>query len=217
MKQNVIKLDGSAAGEISLDKAIFGVDIRKDLLHRAVIWQRNAMQAGTGHTKHRADMTSISNKKIYRQKGTGGARHASKRANIFRGGAKQFGPRARDFSTELPKKVRALAIKTALSAKLAGKDLIVIDEAKTSTHKTKDLAAMLSKGNMARALFVVDSMDANFDKASRNIPHVKVIPTEGINVYDLLRHDKVVLTQAAVAMVSERLTQRSTKAVKEAK
>ena len=208
MKTDVFKLDGSKAGTVDLPASIFGVEVRKDLLSRAVNWQRNEKRAGTASTKHRGDLLGITTKKLYRQKGTGGARHGSKRANIFRGGGVTFGPKPRSFATDLPKKVRALALKVALSAKAERKNVVVLDEAKAKTHKTKDLNAQLAKLEAQNALFIVDALDENFDRASRNIPHVKVIPTEGANVLDVLRAEKLVVTRAAVPMLEARLNSR---------
>lgn len=210
MKMDIISLDGTKSGSIDLPKDIFGVEVRKDLLHRAVVWQQAAKRQGSANTKTRGEINRT-NSKIYRQKGTGNARHGSRRVNIFRGGSVVFGPRPRDFSISLPKKVRALALKTALSAKVGDKKVLVLDEAKAGSHKTKDLAKQLSKLEAENALFIVDSLDENFDKASRNLPHVKVVPTEGVNVYDILRRDKLVVTKAAVPMLAERLAARGGK------
>lgn len=204
MKLDVINLSGKNVGDITLSKDVFGVEVRKDLLHRAVNYQLNKARAGTASTLTRGEINRTG-KKMIRQKGSGGARHGSRRANIFIGGGIVFGPKPRSFATEMPKKVRALALKTALSSKVANKELIVLDEAKTSSHKTKDLTAALTSLNATNACFVVDSMDENFDKASRNIPHVRVIPTEGANVYDILKADKLVMTKAAVQMLEARL------------
>ena len=210
MKLDVITLSGEKAGSVELSDAIFGLDVRKDLLHRAVLWQQARWRAGTADTKGRSEI-AVSRKKIYRQKGTGGARHGSKNANIFRGGGVVFGPTPRSFAFDMPKKVRALAVKTALSAKVKEGSLVILDEAKTETHKTGELVKQLQKAELGNALFVVDAMDDNFDKASRNIPHVNVIPTEGVNVYNILKAEKLVVTKAAVALLEATLNRRSGK------
>lgn len=204
MKLDIINLDGKTTGNIELSPLVFGLPERKDLLHRVVNWQRAAKRQGSAQTQIRSEV-SRTGKKLYRQKGTGGARHGAKTSNIFVGGATQFGPRARDFSFSLNKKVRLLAIKTALSVKASGSNLVVLNEAATKTHKTKDLAKQLNAMGLDKATFVIDSVNENFDKASRNLPHVKVIPTEGINVYDILRREKLVLTEAAVKLLEAKL------------
>lgn len=210
MKLDVISLEGKKGGSIELSAEIFGVDVRKDLLHRAVLWQQARWRAGTADTQGRSEV-SASRKKIYRQKGTGGARHGSKNANIFRGGGVVFGPTPRSFAFNMPKKVRALALKTALSAKAKEGKIVVLEEAVAKTHKTKELAAQLSSLELNKALFVVDALDENFDKASRNIPHVTVVPTEGVNVYNILKADKLVITKNAVPMLEASLQRRSGK------
>lgn len=203
-------LDGKKDGSVELSKDIFGLEVRKDLLHRAVLWQQARWRSGTASTLGRSDV-AISKRKIYRQKGTGGARHGAKSANIFRGGGIVFGPSPRSFAFDMPKKVRALALKTALSAKAKAGDVIVLSEATTKSHKTKDMAATLNKLDLTSALFVVDSVDENFDKATRNIPNVNVVPTEGVNVFNILKAKKLVLTKNALPMVEAALMRRSGK------
>jgi large subunit ribosomal protein L4 len=210
MKLDVITLDGKKEGSVELSEGIFGLEVRKDLLHRAVLWQQARWRSGTASTLGRSDV-AISKHKIYRQKGTGGARHGAKSANIFRGGGVVFGPSPRSFAFDMPKKVRALALKTALSAKAKAGDVIVLNEATTKSHKTKDMATMLNKLDLDSVLFVVDSVDENFDKATRNIPHVNVVPTEGVNVFNILGAKKLVLTKNALPMVEAALTRRSGK------
>lgn len=205
MKLDVISLDGAKKGDITLNADVFGLEPRKDLLQRVVVWQLAKMRGGNAHTQVRSEV-SRTTKKLYRQKGTGGARHGSRRANIFVGGAAQFGPRAKDWSFSLNKKVRTLALKTALSTKAAEKQLTVVDSVELKTHKTKDLAVQLEKSGLTNATFVVDAMNDNFDRATRNLPFVKVLPTEGVNVYDILRQDKLVLTENAVKMLETRFT-----------
>ncbi len=208
MKHDVINLDGAKQGEVTLSEQVFGLEPRADLMHRVVLWQQAAQRQGTSNAKTRGEVARTG-KKVYRQKGTGGARHASRSAPIYVGGGKAHGPRPRDFSFSLPKKLRALALRTALSSKLKGESLVVLDEAKMATPKTKELNTKLNKLELQNALVVVDALDQNFDLASRNLPHVKVIPSEGINVLDILRKKKLVLTKDAVAMLETRLLQRS--------
>lgn len=205
MNLDIINLDGKKVGSIELSADLFGREIRADLLQRAVLWQQAGARAGTANTKTRGEIDRTK-KKMYRQKGTGGARHGARSPSLFVGGGVVFGPRPRDFSTSLPKKVRQLALKTALSSKAASQNLIIIDEAKLSTFKTKDLAGKLAKLKVSNATFIVDSVDENFDKATRNIPHLKVLPTEGANVYDILHHETLVLTENAVKLLTGRLS-----------
>ncbi|MAI07611.1 MAG: 50S ribosomal protein L4 [Magnetococcales bacterium] len=210
MKLDVITLDGKKDGSVELSKDIFGLEVRKDLLQRAVLWQQARWRAGTASTLGRSDV-SFSKKKVVRQKGSGGARHGAKSSNIFRKGGVVFGPTPRSFAFDMPKKVRALALKTALSAKVASGDVVVLKDATAKTHKTKDMAAALTKLDLTSALFVVDSVDENFDKATRNIPHVNVVPTEGVNVFNILKAKKLVMTQNAISMVEASLNRRSGK------
>ncbi|MFZ2620165.1 MAG: 50S ribosomal protein L4 [Alphaproteobacteria bacterium] len=204
MKIDILNLDGKAVGNITLADAVFGMEKRTDLLARVVNWQLAKARQGSANTKVRHEI-SRTTKKYFAQKGTGNARHGDRKNNIFVGGATQFGPRPKDFTFSLPKKVRQLALKSALSSKMADKQLVVIDTATLKTGKTKDLLAKLTKMELTNATFIVDSIDANFDRASRNLPHIKVLPTEGANVYDILHNGKVVLTEAAVKMLEGRL------------
>jgi len=215
MNLDIITLDGKKTGSVTLPASVFGVDVRADLLARAVNWQLAGQRSGLADTKTRGEV-DLTKKKAYSQKKTGGARHGARSSNIFRKGGVVFGPAPRDFSTSLPKAVRKLALKTALSSKAAGKNLIVVDEAAMSSHKTKDLAAKLEKMGALNATFIVDSVEANFDKASRNLPHVKVLPTAGANVYDILGREKLILTSKAVDMLVARLEEGEAK-VKPAK
>jgi large subunit ribosomal protein L4 len=208
MKMEVITLEGKKAGSVDLPEQIFGAEVRKDLLHRMVLWQLAKSRTGTADTKDRGEV-SRSGSKLYRQKGTGRARHGSARVNQFRGGGVVFGPTPRSFAFSLTKKVRRKALACALAAKAAESKLVILDEAKTATHKTKDLATKLKSLGLDNALFIVDSMDENFDRASRNLPFVQVLPTEGANVYDILHAEKLVLTKNAVPMIEARLTSRS--------
>lgn len=204
MNFDVMTLAGKKAGTVTLNPLVFGVDVRADLMARAVNWQRDAQRNGLANTKTRGEIDR-SKKKVYSQKKTGGARHGAKSPSLFVGGGVAFGPRPRDFASSLPKQVRALALKSALSSKAGSQNLIIVDEAVMAGHKTKDLAADLAKLNALNATFIVDSMDGNFDKASRNLPHIKVLPSTAANVYDILRHEKLVLTKNAVEMLTARL------------
>jgi len=209
MKIEVTNLDAGKAGSVELDDAIFGIeDIRADILQRAVKWQLSRRQTGTHKAKERHEI-SRTGKKMYRQKGTGGARHGSRRAPIFVGGGKAHGPRVRSHAIDLPKKVRTLALKHALSSKAGGKNLIVLNEAKLDAPKTKALIEAFGKLNVTNALIVDgESVDENFARAARNIPHVDVLPAQGLNVYDVLRRDTLVVTKAGLEKISERLMPR---------
>lgn len=213
MQLDILTLAGKKAGTLELNPTVFGADVRADLLARAVTWQRDSWRAGLANTKTRGEVDRTK-KKVYGQKKTGGARHGAKSSNIFVGGGAVFGPRPRDFSTDLPKAVRAAALRSALSSKATTGNLVVIEDAAMASHKTKDLAASLEKLSLLNATFIVDAMEDNFDRASRNLPHLKVLPTGGANVYDILKREKLVLTKNAVAMLTERLA-KEPKAVAE--
>ena len=205
MELSVKTLAGKAAGKATVDDAIFGIeDIRGDLLQRTVRWQLAKRQAGTHKTQERGDV-SVTTKKYIRQKGSGGARHGSKNANIFRGGAVAHGPRVRSHAHNLPKKVRKLALAHALSSKVKSGDIIVLDEATAKTPKTKDLSVQLSKLGLSKALIIGGvSLDENFAKAARNIPNIDVLPVAGLNVYDVLRRDTLVVTKDALEGIQAR-------------
>ncbi|OKL42770.1 50S ribosomal protein L4 [Pseudovibrio exalbescens] len=204
MELEVKTLGGGAAGSITVSEEIFGLEPRTDLIQRVVRWQLAKRQAGTHKTLGRSEVSGTT-KKFVRQKGSGGARHGNRKVPQFRGGGRAFGPEVRSHAHELPKKVRALGLKHALSAKAAAGNLIVLEEAKASEAKTKALKAQLSGLGLSNALVVDGSeVDANFGLASRNIPNVDVLPVQGINVYDILRRDTLVLTKAAVAALEER-------------
>lgn len=205
MKTDVIKLDAGAAGSIDLSDEIFGLEPRADLLQRVVRWQLARKQAGTHKTKSRGEM-SYSTKKIYKQKGTGGARHGDRGAAQFRHGGTTKGPVVRNHSHELPKKVRALGLKHALSAKAAAGELTIIDVAALESGKTKELTSAFAKLGWTKAL-VIDGaeVDAGFARAAQNIQGVDVLPSAGANVYDILRRKQLVLTKAAVEALEERL------------
>lgn len=204
MKLKVIKLDGASAGSVELGDDIFGLDPRVDILHRVVRWQRNKAQAGTHKVKTRSE-TSYSKKKIYRQKGTGGARHGDRNAPIFRKGGVYKGPTPRSHGHDLPKKVRTLGLKHALSAKAKEGSLVILDKAKSS-GKTAELAKQVKDLGWKRAL-VIDGAEVNgeFAQAARNIEGLDILPTIGANVYDILKRDTLVLTKAGVEALEARL------------
>jgi large subunit ribosomal protein L4 len=205
MKLDVISLDASKAGSIELDDAIFGLTPRADILHRVVRWQLAKRQAGTHSVLGKSEV-SYSTKKIYRQKGTGGARHGSRKAPIFRHGGTYKGPTPRSHAHDLNKKFRALGLKHALSAKAQASQIVVLDEATLAEGKTKALAQALKGLGWRRAL-VIDgaAVDANFARAARNIEGIDVLPSVGANVYDILRRDTLVLTKAGVEALEARL------------
>ena len=204
MKHDVIKLDGGKAGEIELDDALFVLDPRADILHRVVRWQRARAQAGTHSTLTRAEV-SYSTKKIYRQKGTGGARHGSKKAPIFRHGGVTKGPQPRSHAHDLPKKFRALGLRHALSAKAKAGELVIIDVASMDTPKTGALAKVARDLGWKRVLIIDGTVDANFALAARNIEGIDILPTMGANVYDILKRDQLVITKAGVEALEARL------------
>ncbi len=205
MKLDVIDLANKKTGTIELDDAVFGVEVRKDLLARTVNWQLDKRQSGNHKAKERAEVSGTKSKP-FRQKGTGRARQGTMRAPQMRGGGVVFGPRVRSHATGLPKKVRSLALKSALSAKQAEGKLVILDEAKAKSPKTAELAKALRAFDWGRAL-VIDGaeLDDNFAKATRNIAGIDLLPSVGANVYDILRRDTLVLTRDAVAQLTERL------------
>jgi len=205
MKLDVLKLDAGTAGEVELNDAIFGLEPRADLLHRVVRWQRAKSQAGTHSTLGRSDV-SYSTKKIYRQKGTGGARHGSKKAPIFRSGGTYKGPVSRSHAFDLPKKVRALGLKHALSAKAAAGKLVVLESADLAEAKTAMLAKAVNDLGWKKVL-VIDGaeVNANFAAAARNLDGVDILPSMGANVYDILKRDTLVITRAGVEALEARL------------
>lgn len=205
MKCDVIDLANKKTGTIELDDAVFGVEVRRDLLARTVNWQLDKRQSGSHATKGRSDVSGTK-AKPFKQKGTGRARQGTHRAPQMRGGGIVFGPQVRSHATELPKKVRRLALKSALSAKQAEGKLIVLDEAKTKTPKTGELAKALKALGWGRTLLIDGAqIDANFAKAASNIVEFDVLPSVGANVYDILRRDTLVLTKDAVEQLTERL------------
>jgi large subunit ribosomal protein L4 len=204
MELNVTTLDGKSAGSVTVPDAIFGLEPRPDILQRCVTWQLAKRRAGTHAVKNRADINRTG-KKMYRQKGTGNARHGSARVNLFRGGGRAFGPTPRSHAIGLPKKVRALALKHALSAKAKDGGILVLDKAAVADGKTKALSERFGKLEIVNALIVDGAeIDANFRLAVRNIPGIDVLPIQGINVYDILRRTKLVLTKAALDALEAR-------------
>ena len=205
MKAEAITLAGEAAGTVDLPDEIFGLEPRADILHRVVRWQRARAQAGTHSTLGRSEV-SYSTRKIYRQKGTGGARHGARSAPIFRKGGIYAGPTPRSHAHDLPKKIRALGLRHALSAKAKAGELVVIDSAQLSEAKTAVLARHLASLGWKRALIIDGAeVNADFARAARNISDLNVMPTMGANVYDILRSDTLVLTKAAVEALEARL------------
>lgn len=205
MKSKVVTFENKAAGDIELDDAVFGAEVRKDILARMVNYQLAKRRAGTHKVKTRGEVSGTT-RKPFRQKGTGRARQGSYRATQFRGGATVFGPVVREHDQSLPKKVRKLAMKSALSSKQADGKLIIVDEVKLADPKTKALAGLLGKLGLSNALIVGGGkIDENFAKAAKNIAMIDVLPTQGANVYDILKRDTLVLTREAVETLEARL------------
>ncbi len=204
MKAQVMTLDAASVGSVELNDAVFALEPRTDILHRMVRYQLAKRQAGTHKAKQRGEVSGP-NKKIYKQKGTGRARHGNKKPPQFRGGGRAFGPVPRSHAHDLPKKVRTLALKHALSAKAKSDALIVLDKAELDAPKTAQLRGKFDGLGLSNALIVDGAeLQANFALAARNIPNVDVLPVQGINVYDILRRDKLVLTRAALEALEER-------------
>lgn len=205
MKVAVKTLANGEAGEIELNDAVFGLEPRADLLHRMVVWQLARRRAGTHKTKGVSEISGTT-KKPFKQKGTGRARQGSHRSAQFRGGAVIFGPVVRDHGFDLPKKVRALALRHALSAKAADGKLVVLEAARADDHKTKGLRGQLEGLGLTSALILDgDEVDRNFALAARNLPLIDVLPQRGANVYDILRRDTLVVTRDAIAQLEARL------------
>jgi large subunit ribosomal protein L4 len=205
MKIKVLNLDASAAGDIELDDAVFGVEPRADILHRVVTWQLEKRRGTARGTRERADVAR-SGKKLGRQKGGGTARHGDRRAPVFIGGGKAHGARVRDFNPGLNKKVRALGLKMALSAKAKDGSLMILDALDVAEGKTKTLAVMLATLGFGKKALVIDgeALNISFAHASSNLPGVNLMPAVGANVYDILNHDTLVLTRAAVETLEAR-------------
>ncbi len=204
MKLDVTTLDGASAGSVELADEIYGLEPRPDILQRCVRWQLAKRRAGTHKSKGRSEINRTT-KKLYKQKGTGNARHGAASAPQFRGGGKAFGPVVRSHAHDLPKKVRALALRHALSSKAKTQSLIIVDDVRLDAPKTKALLERFGKLGLANALVIGGAeVEPNFKLAARNIPNVDVLPVQGINVYDILRREKLVLTKAAVDALEAR-------------
>ncbi|OCJ12114.1 50S ribosomal protein L4 [Rhizobium sp. AC27/96] len=204
MELNVKTLEGKDAGKVSLSDAIFGLEPREDIIARVIRWQLAKKRQGTHKAKGRAEIARTG-AKMYKQKGTGRARHHSARAPQFRGGGKAHGPVVRSHEHDLPKKVRALGLRLALSAKFKAEDVIVLDNLVAADAKTKALAGAFETLGLTNALFIGGAeLDSNFKLAAANIPNIDVLPVQGINVYDILRRGKLVLSKAAVEALEER-------------
>jgi len=204
MDIKISTLAGGEAGKLALSEEIFGLEPREDILQRVVRWQLAKKQQGTHKSKGRAEIARTG-AKMYKQKGTGRARHHSARAPQFRGGGKAHGPVVRSHEHDLPKKVRALGLKHALSAKARASSIIVVDDLSLSEAKTKSLVASFAKLGLANALLIGGAeIDAGFKRAATNIPNIDVLPVQGINVYDILRRGTLVLSKAAVEAIEER-------------
>ena len=205
MKLDVQTLAGKKSGSVDLDDTVFGNEPRKDILHRMVRYQLAKRQAGTHQVQERGDVSKTT-KRIGRQKGGGTARHGNGSVSQFRGGAKAHGPRSRSHAHDLPKKVRAMALRHALSAKAGAKELVILDDAVVKSSKTADLRKSLEKLGVTNGLIVGGAtLDENFAKAARNIPNLDVLPSQGANVYDILKRHTLVLTKQAVQDLEARL------------
>jgi large subunit ribosomal protein L4 len=205
MKQKVLNLDAEAAGEIELKDEIFGLDPRADIIQRVVVWQLAKRRAGTHKTKTRGEINRTT-KKWYRQKGTGSARHGARSAPLFVGGGKAMAPVVRSHEFDLPKKVRVAGLRHALSAKAKDSKIVVLEAASVDTVKTNALAKRLNKLSSSDMLIVDGSFDEKFAKSARNLTNVALVPVSGLNVYDVLRRDTLVMTKAAVKALEERLS-----------
>ncbi len=204
MKTKILNLDAKSAGDVELNDAIFGLEPRTDLIQRVVVWQLAKRRSGQHKVLTRAEVNRTK-KKVYKQKGTGQARHGARSAPLFVGGAKAMGPVAHSHEFDLPKKVKALGLKHALSAKAKGGQIVVLDEAKSKDIKTGALAKQFDKLKLGRALVVDGEFDKNFQMSARNLANVALLPVAGINVYDIMRSDQLVLTTAAVKAIEARL------------
>ena len=201
---DVYNVNKEKVGEVDLKEDIFEVEIKPYLLHEVVVWQRACRRGGNASTKTRGEVAG-SGRKPWRQKGTGRARVGSVRTPIWRGGGTVFGPRPRSYAYTLPKKVRRAALKMALSSKLADGQLLVLDDYPDTGPKTKDFVQMMEKFDLKKVLFITLAGHKNLELSSRNVPYVQVLPAAGLNVYDILRYDHLVLLSPAVAAIEERL------------
>src|ERR1700754_34965 len=204
MKSKVLNLDNKAAGDVELNDAIFGLEPRQDLIQRVVVWQLAKRRAGTHKILTRAEVNRTK-KKLYKQKGTGQARHGARSAPLFVGGAKAMGPVNHSHEFDLPKKVKALGLKHALSSKAKAGSIVILDEAKSKDIKTGALAKQFGKMKLGRALVVDGEFDKNFQLSARNLADVSLLSVTGINVYDIMRSGKLVLTTAAIKVIEARL------------
>ena len=204
MKTKVLNLDNKTSGEVELKDDIFGLEPRADLIQRVIVWQLAKRRSGQHKVLTRAEVNRTK-KKVYKQKGTGQARHGARSAPLFVGGAKAMGPVAHSHEFDLPKKVRALGLRHALSSKAKTGSIVILDEAKSKDIKTGELAKRFGKLGLQSALVVDGTFDKNFELSARNLSHVALLPAAGLNVYDIIRSDKLVLTKAALTAIEERL------------
>jgi len=204
MKAKILDLNNKPQGEVELNDKIFGLEPRADLIQRVVTWQLAKRRAGTHKVLTRGEVNRTK-KKVYKQKGTGQARHGARSAPLFVGGAKAMGPVNHSHEFDLPKKVRALGLKHALSSKAKDGSIVILDEAKSAAVKTGDLAKRFGKLGLESVLVVDGEFDKNFQLSARNLSHVALLPAVGLNVYDIMRRDKLVLTAAALKAIEERL------------
>lgn len=204
MKTKVLNLDNKSAGEVELKDDIFGLEPRADLIQRVIVWQLAKRRSGQHKVLTRAEINRTK-KKVYAQKGTGQARHGARSAPLFVGGAKAMGPVAHSHEFDLPKKVRALGLRHALSSKAKSGSIVILEDAKSKDIKTGDLAKRFGKLGLQSALVVDGTFDKNFELSARNLSHVALLPAAGLNVYDIIRSDKLVLTKAALTAIEERL------------
>lgn len=204
MKVNLVNIETEKTSTENLQDEFFGLDPRKDILHRVVTWQLSRKRSGTRKTKSRGEIIG-STKKIMRQKGSGGARHRTKKVNLFRGGGTAFGPKVRDHSTKLPKKIRKLGLKHALSAKAKNNELILVDGDFTGLSKTKSVKEKMKKLNLNNSLIINNFDNENpFVKALKNIRNIEFLKVDGLNVYDILNNEKLVITKDSLNMIMER-------------
>ncbi len=202
---DVYNVNKEKVGEVDLKEDIFGVEVKSYLLHEVVVWQRACRRKGTASTKTRGEVSGGGHKP-WRQKGTGRARVGSNRSPVWRGGGTVFGPKPRSYAYSLPKKVRRAALKMALSSKLANGQLVVLEDYPYSAPKTKEFIQVMKKFDLEKALFITPEGHETLELSARNVPYVQVLPTAGLNVYDILRYDHLVLLSPAVAAIEARLT-----------
>jgi large subunit ribosomal protein L4 len=205
MKAKVLNMDAAEAGEIELKDSIFGLEPRVDLIQRVVVWQLAKRRAGTHKVLTRGEINRTKHK-VYKQKGTGQARHGARSAPLFVGGAKAMGPVQHSHAFDLPKKVRALGLRHVLSAKAKSGSIVVLDSAKSASVKTKELARQFGQLGLENALVIDGEFDRNFQLSARNLAGIGLLSTAGLNVYDILHRDKLVLTKAAIKAIEERLS-----------